>query len=55
VIEIMTARQALALPPRISAAQASGFALWATRSILDGRADAVLEVARTNLRELTLE
>jgi pyruvate dehydrogenase (quinone) len=55
LIEVMTARQALAMPPRISAAQASGFALWATRSILSGRGDEVLEVARTNLRELAFE
>ncbi len=55
LIEVMTARQALAMPPRISAAQASGFALWATRSILSGRGDEVLEVARTNVRELAFE
>ena len=39
VIEVMTTRQELSFPPKIEAAQASGFALWATRSILSGRGD----------------
>jgi pyruvate dehydrogenase (quinone) len=55
VIEVMTARQELSIPPKISVQQASGFTLWATRSILSGRGDEVLEVAKTNLRELAIE
>jgi pyruvate dehydrogenase (quinone) len=55
VVEVMTTRQELAIPPTITAAQATGFTLWATRSILSGRGDEVLEVARTNIRELALE
>jgi pyruvate dehydrogenase (quinone) len=55
LIEVMTERQELSVPPRITAAQAKGFTLWATRSILSGRGDEVLEVARTNLRELALD
>jgi len=55
VIEVMTARQELSMPPRISAGQAKGFTLWATRSILSGRGDEVLDVARTNARQLALE
>jgi pyruvate dehydrogenase (quinone) len=55
VIEVMTARQELAMPPAITAAQVGGFTLWATRSVLSGRGDQVIEVARTNLRELSLE
>jgi acetamidase/formamidase len=41
------------IPPRISAAQVKGFTLWATRSVLTGRGDEVVEVARTSLRELS--
>jgi pyruvate dehydrogenase (quinone) len=52
VIEVVTERQELSIPPQISATQAKGFALWATRSVLSGRGDEVLEVARTNLRQL---
>jgi pyruvate dehydrogenase (quinone) len=55
VIEVMTARQELSIPPGITAAQAKGFTLWATRSILSGGADEVIEVAKTNIRELALE
>lgn len=32
-----------------------GFTLWATRGILSGRGDEVIEVDKTNLRELALE
>ncbi len=55
VIEVMTARQELSIPPGITAAQAKGFTLWATRSVLSGRADEVLEVAKANIHELALE
>jgi pyruvate dehydrogenase (quinone) len=55
LIEVMTERQELSIPPQITAAQAKGFTLWTTRSILSGRGDEVLEVAKTNLRELALD
>jgi pyruvate dehydrogenase (quinone) len=55
LIEVMTERQELSIPPQITVAQAKGFALWATRSILSGRGDEVLEVAKTNLRELAID
>jgi pyruvate dehydrogenase (quinone) len=55
VIDVVTARQELSIPPRISAEQAKGFTLWATRSVLSGRGDDVLEVAKTNLRQLAVE
>jgi pyruvate dehydrogenase (quinone) len=51
----MTVRHELSIPPKINAEQAKGFTLWATRSILSGRGDEVLEIAKTNLRELALE
>ncbi len=35
--------------------EAAGFTLWATRSVLNGDASAVLDVARTNLRQVGLE
>jgi pyruvate dehydrogenase (quinone) len=55
VIEVMTERQELAIPPGITAEQAKGFTLWATRSVLSGRGNEVLQVAKTNLRELAIE
>jgi pyruvate dehydrogenase (quinone) len=55
VVEVMTIRQELAIPPTITVDEATGFTLWATRSILSGRGDELLEVAKTNLRELSVE
>jgi pyruvate dehydrogenase (quinone) len=55
VVEVMTVRDELAIPPKITVDQASGFTLWATRSILSGRGDEVLQVAKSNLRELSVE
>jgi pyruvate dehydrogenase (quinone) len=55
IIEVMTVRQELSIPPKISYDQARGFTLWATRSIFSGHGDEVIEVAKTNLRELALE
>ncbi|HUA03169.1 MAG TPA: ubiquinone-dependent pyruvate dehydrogenase [Solirubrobacteraceae bacterium] len=54
IIEIMTIRQELSIPPKISYDQARGFTLWATRSILSGQGDEVIEVAKSNVRELAL-
>ena len=51
----MTERQELAIPPGITAGQATGFTLWATRSVLSGRGDEILKVAKANARELELE
>jgi pyruvate dehydrogenase (quinone) len=55
VIEVMSVRQELSIPPKITYDQARGFTLWATRSILSGSGDEVLEVAKSNLRELARE
>jgi pyruvate dehydrogenase (quinone) len=55
VIEVMTARQELSIPPGITASQVKGFTLWATRSVLSGQGSEVLQLAKTNLRELALE
>jgi pyruvate dehydrogenase (quinone) len=55
VIEVMTTRQELSIPPKITAEQPAGFTLWATRSILSGSGDEVLEVAKSNIRQLALE
>jgi pyruvate dehydrogenase (quinone) len=55
VIDIVTARQELSLPPKITIEQVKGFTLYATRTILSGRADEIVEIARTNLRDLSVE
>jgi pyruvate dehydrogenase (quinone) len=55
LIEVMVTTQELSIPPKISSDQATGFTLWSTRSILSGRGDEVLEVAKTNIRQLVHE
>ncbi|GMA33998.1 hypothetical protein GCM10025876_02020 [Demequina litorisediminis] len=39
VLDVVTAREELSLPPAIEAAQARGFALWALRTVMSGRGD----------------
>ena len=55
LIEVMTERQELSIPPEITPAQARGFTLWATRTVLSGHGDELVQVARKNLRELALD
>ena len=55
VVDVVTARHELSIPPRVTARQAGGFALWASRSVLSGSGDQVVDLARTNLRQLELE
>ena len=55
LVEVMTVRQELTIPPKVTGKQVAGFALWASRSVLDGDGAVVLEVARANLRQLAIE
>ncbi|SNT66227.1 pyruvate dehydrogenase (quinone) [Asanoa hainanensis] len=55
VVDVRTARQELSLPPKLTYGQIKGFTLYATRTILSGNADEIVELAHTNLRQLDLE
>ena len=55
LVDVRVHRHELAIPPAVSVQQAAGFTLWATRSVLNGDASAVIDVAKTNLRQLSLE
>lgn len=44
--------QELTIPPTIAFEQAKGFALYAIRTVLSGRGDELLDLARTNWRQL---
>jgi pyruvate dehydrogenase (quinone) len=55
VIDIVTARQELLIPPKLTLEQIKGFTLYATRTILSGGADEIVELAQTNLRNLEVE
>ncbi len=52
LIDVVTDRQELSMPPAISAEQAKGFALYAVRTVMSGKGDELLDLAATNWRQL---
>jgi pyruvate dehydrogenase (quinone) len=50
LVDVITAKQELVLPPKIQLEQAKGFSLFLLKAILNGRGDEVIELAQTNLR-----
>jgi pyruvate dehydrogenase (quinone) len=54
LVEVMVARQELSMPPTITYEQVKGFTLYATRTILSGRGDELIDLAGTNLRRRIL-
>jgi pyruvate dehydrogenase (quinone) len=55
VIDVVTARQELTIPPAITAEQAKGFSLYAIRTILAGRGDELLDLVTTNVARRILD
>lgn len=49
LVDVVTARQELAIPPSITAKQVGGFALYALRTIMSGRGDERIDLADTNV------
>ncbi|MBM6621314.1 ubiquinone-dependent pyruvate dehydrogenase [Micrococcaceae bacterium RIT802] len=52
LVDVVTDRQELSMPPAVTAEQAKGFALYAVRTVLSGRGDELLDLAATNWRQL---
>lgn len=52
VLDVTTERQELSMPPSITVEQAKGFALYAIRTVLSGKGDELIDLARTNVRQL---
>jgi pyruvate dehydrogenase (quinone) len=50
LVDVVTAKQELGIPPKIKLAQAKGFSLFMLKAVMNGKADQVLELAKTNLR-----
>lgn len=48
LVDVMTAKEELAMPPQIKMEQAKGFSLYMMRAIINGRGDEVVELAKTN-------
>lgn len=52
LLDVVTERQELSMPPTVSAEQVKGFALYAIRTVLSGRGDELLDLAKANWRQL---
>jgi pyruvate dehydrogenase (quinone) len=50
LVDVVTSKHELAMPPTIELAQAKGFSLYMMRAILSGRGDEIVELVKTNLR-----
>jgi pyruvate dehydrogenase (quinone) len=55
LVDVLTDRHEISLPPKLTFSEIKGFTLYATRTILSGRADEIIELAKTNLRDLEIE
>jgi Thiamine pyrophosphate enzyme, C-terminal TPP binding domain len=49
LVDVVTAKMELVMPPKIEAEQALGFSLYAAKAIINGRGTELIELARTNL------
>jgi pyruvate dehydrogenase (quinone) len=52
LLDVVTERQELSMPPAVTAEQVKGFALYAIRTVLSGRGDELLDLAKANWRQL---
>jgi pyruvate dehydrogenase (quinone) len=50
LVDVVTDKHELSMPPTIELSQAKGFTLYMLRAILNGKGDEIVELARTNLR-----
>ena len=48
LVDVVTNRAELALPPKVTLKEAGGFSLWAAKAVLDGRGTELLDLAKTN-------
>jgi pyruvate dehydrogenase (quinone) len=55
LVDVRTERHELSLPPKLTYGQIKGFTLYATRTVLSGGGDELVELARTNLHDLDVE
>ena len=48
LVDVVTNRAELTMPPKITVKEATGFSLWVVKAVLNGRGDEVVDLARTN-------
>ncbi|WP_207906797.1 ubiquinone-dependent pyruvate dehydrogenase [Luteibacter rhizovicinus] len=49
LLDVVSNRQELSMPPKISAAQVKGFSLYALKAVMSGRGDSIVDLALSNL------
>jgi pyruvate dehydrogenase (quinone) len=49
LVDVVTNRMELAMPPKTTMEQAKGFGIYLAKAVLNGRGDEVLELARSNI------
>ena len=49
LLDVITAKQELSMPPTITPEEIKGFSLWIVRAVMSGRGDEVIDLAKTNL------
>ena len=49
LVDVVTNRQELSMPPKIELEQAEGFSLWVLKAVMSGRGDEIVDLARTNV------
>ena len=49
LLDVVTAKHELSMPPTIEPEQVKGFSLWVLRAVMNGRGDEVIDLAKTNL------
>ncbi|WP_394937991.1 ubiquinone-dependent pyruvate dehydrogenase [Psychromicrobium sp. YIM B11713] len=52
LIDVVTERQELSVPPAITAEQLKGFALYALRTVMSGKGDELVDLAKSNIRQI---
>jgi pyruvate dehydrogenase (quinone) len=49
IIEVLTQRLELAMPPTITVEEAKGFSLYMLHTVMNGRGDELIDLVKTNL------
>ena len=49
LVDVLTARQELVLPPKTTLGQAYAFNLFLLKAVMNGRADQLIDLAKVNL------
>ena len=52
ILDVVVDREEMSMPPSVTAEQAKGFALFAIRTVMSGRGNELIDLARTNIRQV---